>query len=84
MVEAHVLVCGHAHMPYHRPLESGRHVVNAGSVGKADDGDRRACDALLEADGREVKVEFIHVPYDIEATARAIEEVVLALRYTLE
>ena len=31
--EAEVLVCGHTHIPYHRILPSGRHVVNAGSVG---------------------------------------------------
>ncbi len=74
MVEADVLVCGHTHIPYHKVLPSGRHVVNAGSVGKPKDGDPRACYVLLEANGRDVKVEFIRVPYDIEATARAIEE----------
>lgn len=74
MVEADVLVCGHTHIPYHKVLPSGRHVVNAGSVGKPKDGDPRACYVLLEANGLDVKVEFIRVPYDIEATARAIEE----------
>src|SRR4051794_21160026 len=43
LVEADVLVCGHTHIPYHRVLDSGQHVVNAGSVGKPKDGDPRAC-----------------------------------------
>lgn len=74
IVEADVLVCGHTHLPYHRVLQSGRHVVNAGSVGKPKDGDPRACYVVLEADGRNVGVEFVRVPYDIEQTARAIEQ----------
>jgi predicted phosphodiesterase len=42
MTEADVLVCGHTHIPYHRILPSGRHVVNAGSVGKPKDGNPQA------------------------------------------
>lgn len=74
LVEADVLVCGHTHLPYHRVLDSGRQVINAGSVGKPKDGDPRACYVVLEASGRDLAVEFVRVPYDIEATARAIEE----------
>ena len=73
MAEADVLVCGHTHIPYHRVLPSGRHVVNAGSVGKPKDGDPRACYLVLEADGRELDVEFIRVAYDVERAAQAIE-----------
>ena len=73
MVEADVMVCGHTHLPYHRLLPSGRHVVNAGSVGKPKDGDPRACYVVLEAQGQELHVEFLRVPYDIEAAAQAIE-----------
>lgn len=72
-VEAHVLVCGHTHLPYHKVLPSGRHVINAGSVGKPKDGDPRAGFVVLRADGREPSVEFVRVPYDIEAAATAIE-----------
>lgn len=68
-----VLVCGHTHIPYHRVLPSGRHVVNAGSVGKPKDKDPRACYITLSADARHLKVDFIRVTYDIEKTARAIE-----------
>lgn len=70
---ADVLVCGHTHIPYHRVLPSGRHVVNAGSVGKPKDGDNRACYVVLTAESRELRVEFVRVPYDIEAAATAIE-----------
>jgi len=73
MAEADVLVCGHTHLPYHKVLPSGRHVVNDGSVGKPKDGDPRACYAVLSARGSELKVEFIRVAYDVERAARAIE-----------
>jgi putative phosphoesterase len=73
MAEADVMVCGHTHIPYHRLLPSGRHVINAGSVGKPKDGDPRAGYVVLEVDGRDLKVQFIRVPYDIEAAALAIE-----------
>jgi putative phosphoesterase len=73
LAEADVLVCGHTHIPYHRILPSGRHVVNVGSVGKPKDGDPRACYAILAGDGHELQVEFIRVSYDVERAARAIE-----------
>ncbi len=73
LAEADVLVCGHTHLPYHRVLGSGRHVINAGSVGKPKDNDPRACYITLAAEGRELSVEFIRVPYDVEKTAQAIE-----------
>ena len=73
MVEADVLVCGHTHLPYHRVLPSGRHVVNAGSVGKPKDNDPRACYVVMDAEGRGLHVEFVRVAYDIERAARAIE-----------
>lgn len=73
VAEADVLVVGHTHKPYHRVLPSGRHVVNAGSVGKPKDGDPRACYVTLDTvDGRLV-VDFIRVPYDVERAAQAIE-----------
>lgn len=68
-----VLVCGHTHLPYHRVLGSGRHVINAGSVGKPKDNDPRAGYITLAAEGRELSVEFIRVPYDVEKAAQAIE-----------
>jgi len=68
-----VIVCGHTHLPYHRTLPSGRHLINAGSVGKPKDGDPRAGYVVLSAQGRELGVAFIRVAYDHEAAARAVE-----------
>lgn len=68
-----VLICGHTHLPYHRVLPSGRHVINAGSVGKPKDGDPRACYVVVSAVGREILVEFVRVAYDVEGAALAIE-----------
>ena len=70
---ADVLVCGHTHLPYHRTLPDGRHVINAGSVGKPKDGDSRAGYVVLTAVANHLTVEFIRVPYDIEQAAQAIE-----------
>lgn len=69
---ADVLVCGHTHLPYHKVLPSGRQIVNVGSVGKPKDHDPRAGYAVLTANGRDLKVDFIRVPYDIERIVRAI------------
>lgn len=71
-VDADVLVCGHTHIPYHKTLPSGRHVVNTGSVGKPKDGDPRACYAILGAD-RGLDVTFRRVDYDVERAATGIE-----------
>ena len=71
--DADVLVCGHTHLPYHKILPSGRHVVNAGSVGKPKDRDSRACYVVLSAQGSDLQVEFIRVPYDVERAAKDIE-----------
>lgn len=72
-VEADVLVCGHTHLPYHKVLPSGRQIVNAGSLGKPKDKDNRGCYVVLSANGRDLTVEFIRVPYDIERATLAIE-----------
>lgn len=71
--KADVLVCGHTHLPYHKVLPSGRQIVNAGSVGKPKDHDVRACYVVLTVIERDLNVEFIRVPYDVERTAAAIE-----------
>lgn len=68
-----VLVCGHTHLPYHKVLPSGRQIINAGSVGKPKDHDPRAGYVVLAVNGRDLKVDFMRVSYDIERTAAAIE-----------
>lgn len=71
---ADVIVCGHTHLPYHKVLPSGRHIVNAGSVGKPKDGNPQAGYIVLNAEGANLSVDFIRVPYDVERIARAIEQ----------
>ncbi|MFO7679901.1 MAG: metallophosphoesterase family protein [Chloroflexota bacterium] len=73
LAEADVLVCGHTHLPYHRVLGSGRHVINAGSVGKPKDNDPRACYLTLSVEGKALSVDFIRVAYDVEKAAQGIE-----------
>ena len=73
LAQADVLVCGHTHIPYHRILPSGRHVVNAGSVGKPKDGNPQACYVVLEVNNGNLAVNFKRVPYDVERAAQAIE-----------
>ncbi len=81
LVAADVLVCGHTHLPYHRVLPSGRHVINAGSVGKPKDGDPRACYVVLRARARDLQVEFIRVAYAVERAAQAIEATTMPYEY---
>ena len=71
--EADVLVCGHTHIPYHKQLPSGRHVINAGSVGKPKDGNPRACYLVLGVSDGIPDVRFVRVPYNLETAAQAIE-----------
>ncbi|MEO1166257.1 MAG: metallophosphoesterase family protein, partial [Chloroflexota bacterium] len=71
--DADVLVCGHTHLPYHKVLPSGRQIVNAGSVGKPKDNNPDACYITLTAEGDQLSVDFIRVPYDVEVAASAIE-----------
>jgi putative phosphoesterase len=72
-VDVDILVCGHTHLPYHKILPSGRHIINAGSVGKPKDNDSRAGYITLAAEGKSLDVEFIRVAYDVEQAAQAIE-----------
>jgi len=73
MAEADVLVCGHTHIPYHRILPSGRHVVNAGSAGKPKDGNPQACYVVLDSVEDRLRLTFRRVSYDVERAAQAIE-----------
>lgn len=72
--DADVLVCSHTGLHWWRELPDGRHVVNAGAIGRpAHDGRPGAWYALLEAAGDRLDVAFRHVAYDHERLAREIE-----------
>lgn len=66
-----VMACGHTHKPWHRVVD-GMHFVNTGSVGRPKDGDARAGYVLLDMKGADVHLEFVRVPYDVEAAAAAV------------
>lgn len=68
--QADLLLIGHTHKPYYRTFKHHA-IVNAGSVGKPKHGDPQAVYALLTI-GAGIKVEFVKVPYDVEAAAAAI------------
>ena len=72
--EAEVIVCGHSGIPWNRALRSGRHVVNAGAIGRpANDGSTAVSYAELTL-GDEVAVAFRGVQYDFESLAREMED----------
>lgn len=67
---ADVHLFGHTHKAFHRVV-GGAHFINAGSVGRPQDGDARACVAIVEIE-RSVGVTFRRVDYDVEKTVREI------------
>ena len=88
MKNADILCVGHSHKPYHRiiqsALENTKHVINIGSVGKPKDGNQNGCSVLLTitetgspAVNESIKVDFVRFPYDVEKTARDIENSIL-------
>ncbi|WP_181391802.1 CHAD domain-containing protein [Methanospirillum lacunae] len=66
--EAKVIITGHSHRGAAREVD-GVWFINAGSVGRPEDGDPRACYALLTVEP--FSIIHIRVPYEIE---RTIEE----------
>lgn len=68
---ADVIVSGHAHRPSAREV-GGVWFVNTGSVGRPDDGDPRACYALLQTSP--FSVCHLRVPYDVDRTVAAVLE----------
>lgn len=69
---ADVIVSGHTHLPFHKEYD-GRHIVNAGSIGKPKNGNVEALYTMLTVEKGSVTTEFISIPYDFEAAAGAIE-----------
>jgi len=67
--DADVIVCTHTGLHWHRALSRGRHVINAGVIGRpANDGRTNVWYTIVEVP--ELRVEFIPVSYDHELLAR--------------
>lgn len=64
---------GHTHKPWHRVVD-GIHCINTGSVGRPKDGDWRAGYVRLTLGAGDANVEFVRVPYDIDATVAGVRE----------
>jgi putative phosphoesterase len=73
MAEADLVVCGHSHQPFVRQV-NGVWFINTGTVGRPDDGDPRACYALLDLKPKKLEVTYHRLPYDIERTVEAIRK----------
>ena len=71
--KADVIICGHSHRPFAREVD-GVWFINTGSVGRPDDGDPRACYAVLEIDSKRIQVRHHRVEYDVERAVAAIRE----------
>jgi len=71
MAKADLIVCGHSHRPFVRQVDGVR-FVNTGSVGRPDDGDPRACYAILRIDAKTLEVHHYRVAYDVERAVAAI------------
>jgi putative phosphoesterase len=73
VAKADVIICGHSHQPFVREVD-GVWFINTGSVGRPDDGDPRACYAILKIDSENIEVRHYRVEYDVEAAIAAIRE----------
>ncbi len=54
-------------------IGNGRHIINSGSMSKPKGNEPRACTLLLRADGRDLSLEFVRMPFDLGKVAQAVE-----------
>ena len=73
MAKADVIIFGHSHQPFAREVD-GVWFINTGSVGRPDDGDPRACYAVLEIESKQIQVHHYRVEYDVERAVAAVRE----------
>jgi putative phosphoesterase len=66
---ADIVIMGHSHRQFKREVD-GVTFINPGSVGRPDDGDRRANYAILNSNS--FYVDFIKLDYDVEGAADSI------------
>jgi putative phosphoesterase len=73
MADADIVICGHSHRPFKRKFE-GIWFINTGSVGRPDDGDPRACYAIMQLRPRFFQLRHYRVEYDVQQAVAAIRE----------
>lgn len=65
-----VIVCTHTGLHWHRPLSEGRHVINAGAIGRpANDGNTNVWMTVVDIDDERLNVEFVPIHYNHHALA---------------
>lgn len=71
---ADIILVTHTGIKWHRPLPSGRHVVNVGVIGRPEnDGNTNVWSTLLTVEDN-LHVDFAPVPYDHESLAAEMAE----------
>ena len=79
---ADVVVCTHTGLHWHRQLPGGRHVVNAGVIGRpANDGRTNVWYTIVESTPESLGVEFVPVDYDHLALAAEMREEALPAEF---
>jgi putative phosphoesterase len=73
LTKADIIICGHSHRPFNRELE-GKMFINPGSVGRSEEGDPRACYAVLELKNRFLQVRHFRIEYDIRKAVEGIRK----------
>lgn len=68
-----LIAFGHTHIPWFREVD-GVYFLNTGSVGRPKDGDWRAGYAIVDLSGATPEVEFVRVPYDLDAACEGIRK----------
>ena len=73
--EADVIVCTHTGLHWHKALGSGRHVINAGVIGRpANDGRTNVWYTLVDMSANGLNVEFAPIEYDHQRLAKEMRE----------
>lgn len=68
---ADIIICGHSHQPFVRKAD-GVWFINTGSVGRPDDGDPRACYAIMDLAPDDLHVRHYRLDYDIQRAVDAM------------
>ena len=72
--DADIIVSGHTHMPFVKEVDQVL-FINAGSVGRSEGGDPRACYALISCEAEnKLVVEHIRVSYDVDEMIHKMEQ----------
>lgn len=73
MAEADIVISGHSHRAFKSKV-GDVWFINTGSVGRPDDGDPRACYAIMQLRPQFFQLRHYRVEYDVEKAASAIRK----------